>query len=382
MHDQTRSVFQSIAAILFLGLIGAVLARPVFSSNDPEPGPGGAVERKSPKPVKRTPSLTPKPTPTDDHTPTGLELGDRYPSTCLDSVQPPTGMGLIAAYRYGQDGNPHQVDIATPSGSPVGSALIAPPISWSPSGNLLLDRAGALSTPAGRRAGTAFGARVAMPLAWSPVADCVVGADRTRIIVGLAGRSPVTILRGPATGFSFANFSFSEDGTKIFFSTSARDGVLDLARHRLSPGGRAGPSGRAPGRSASRDLCDRNKVADYIWPTCSPDGRYIAAVKDGRLSLLSREGHSFIRYLTSDSGYEDAYPIWGPPRTGIVFVRSRLGSPKSPAEIWFVAEGGTPRNTGLTLPPPFKDVSATSWGSFFDWSVAERPRAPLPVVGD
>jgi len=370
VHDQTKNGLKSTAALLFLILLGAVLARPVFNASDREPGAlPTTVERKTPKPDKKTPrpkpkpKRTPTPTPSEDPTLAGVEIGDRYPTVCLDPVDRPTGMGMIAAYRYGDGDEPHRVDFATPTGSGAGSAVIDPPVSWSPSGKLLLDRTGVLTVPDGRGAGTAFGARVADPLAWSPIADCVVAAGRTSLIVGLAGREPVTILRGRVDGLH--PFAFSSDGTKIFFSSGSDDQVLDLARHELTTG--------KPRRS--RDVCDR------IDTSCSPDGRYLAAIRDGRLALLSRSG-SFIRNITTDSGYEDAYPIWGPPRTGIVFVRTKVGDPGAPAEIWFVAEGGAPRTTGLTLPPPAAGMRPGQWASFFDWSVAERPLAPLPVFGD
>jgi hypothetical protein len=370
VHDQTKNGLKSTAALLFLILLGAVLARPVFVASDKEPAGLPSVGRKSPtadkkkpKPKTTKPKPTPTPTETEEPVPTNIELADRYPTACLDRVQPATGTGLIAAYRYGRGGAPNGVDVASPTGSRAGSTAMAAPVSWSPSGNLLLGRTGDLSTPSGKRAGTAFGVREDMPMMWSPIADCVVGAGRDGLIVGVAGREPVTILRGRVGGLH--PFSFSSDGTKIFFSSGSDDHVLDLSRHELTTG--------RP--SKSRDICDRFDTA------CSPDGRYLAAIRQGRLVLLSRSG-SFIRNIATDSGYEDAYPIWGPPRTGIVFIRTKVGDAEAPAEIWFVAEGGVPRSTGLTLPPPSAGIQPGQWRSFFNWTAAERPLAPIPVFGD
>jgi hypothetical protein len=276
----------------------------------------------------------------------------------------------MAAYRLGDGTKPHDVVISSPSGSQVGQAVLAAPIMWSPSGNLLLDRFGALVTPDGRGAGSAFGGREEMPMVWSPIADCVVGSDGDGLIVGVAGRKPVTILSGPIT-----HFSFSKDGTRIFVEGDNDAGTLDLVRHHLS--------NRQHGIDVLTDgPCDGLHYADYDWPTCSPDGRYIAAVRqNGRLSLLSSNG-TFIREIVTDSGYRDAEPIWGPPRTGIVFVRTRTGAPDAPAEVWFVAEGGVPRDTGLRLPHPIETNIRIPWRGFFDWTAAPRPLAPFLVVGD
>jgi len=83
--------------------------------------------------------------------------------------------------------------------------------------------------------------------------------------------------------------------------------------------------------------------SDYSSPTCSPDDRFIAAVlrngpddrETNRLVLLAAGG-AFLKDLTAGPPGAEM-PIWGPTRTGIVFLR-RV---KSAFRVHYLGEGSS-----------------------------------------
>lgn len=97
--------------------------------------------------------------------------------------------------------------------------------------------------------------------------------------------------------------------------------------------------------------------------SCSPDDRFFAVQSDARLALFGRDGN-FSRYLTNiDTGngqWGESNPEWGPPRTGILFIRSM----HLQTQLWFIAEGGRAEQPVVELKPTGK------WNarSLFDWS--------------
>ena len=112
--------------------------------------------------------------------------------------------------------------------------------------------------------------------------------------------------------------------------------------------------------------------AAVVSPTCSPDGGYIAAVASGdgddisarRLALLRADG-SFERFLAPE-GSGDEYPLWGPPGTGLSFIRIRPSGRM--ADVWFIAEGASARPTPLAVALPANDHGTYDWPSVFTWS--------------
>lgn len=88
--------------------------------------------------------------------------------------------------------------------------------------------------------------------------------------------------------------------------------------------------------------------AGYASIACSPDGGFIAAIRNGRLELLDGEGN-LVRSLVTDSGYRDVYVDWGPRGAGLLVGRVPFGS--KTGEIWYLPEGGAARNTGLRFTP-------------------------------
>ena len=105
--------------------------------------------------------------------------------------------------------------------------------------------------------------------------------------------------------------------------------------------------------------------------SCSPDSRFLVVQTENGLALRARDG-SFIRYLTSiDTGngqWGESNPEWGPPRTGILFIRSM----HLQTQLWFIPEGGRAEQPVLEL---------KRWGkwnvrSLFDWSATPPDGLP------
>lgn len=98
--------------------------------------------------------------------------------------------------------------------------------------------------------------------------------------------------------------------------------------------------------------------------SCSPDGRFIAAIRDDSLVLLDSDGN-LIRDLTTDGGHRDIDPDWGDSGAGLLFGRIPDGG--GSAQVWHIPEGGVPRNTGLVYRPGPRAI---------DWSAS--PPIGLP----
>ena len=118
--------------------------------------------------------------------------------------------------------------------------------------------------------------------------------------------------------------------------------------------------------------------AHDLSPSCSPDGDSIALVRTadangqgpGALTVIDPGGSEI--FSPDNTGYKDAYPLWGRGDAGVLFVRQPLDG--EDPELWRVIEGGSPTPTGITLrgidrkPGVFRD----SWGHWLDWS-ADQP---------
>ena len=96
----------------------------------------------------------------------------------------------------------------------------------------------------------------------------------------------------------------------------------------------------------------------YTSISCSPDGRFIAAVRDASLVLLDRDGN-LLRELTTDDGYRDIDPDWGQSGSGLLF--GRVPDAGGSAQVWHIAEGGVPRNTGLVYDG--RGAAAIDWSA-------------------
>lgn len=105
----------------------------------------------------------------------------------------------------------------------------------------------------------------------------------------------------------------------------------------------------------------------YGAVSCSPEGRFLATIRAGELVLLDATGDE-MPDLTPDTGYRDVYVDWGVSGAGLLFGRTRSGS--DIVELWHVAEGGTPRRTGISyqLPPGAADRAGSPIPGTVDWS--------------
>lgn len=142
-------------------------------------------------------------------------------------------------------------------------------------------------------------------------------------------------------------------------------GVVGGDRH-----GRGGRLAVLRSNQSERFLTDkRDRVSAF---SCSPDDRYFVAQSDARLALLDSTG-TRVRYLTDidtpNGQFSEFAPEWGPPRTGILFVRGlHLVS-----QLWFIPEGAATER-------PVVDLELSGrWNahSLFDWSVT--PPSGLPA---
>jgi WD40 repeat protein len=119
----------------------------------------------------------------------------------------------------------------------------------------------------------------------------------------------------------------------------------------------------------------------YSSATCSPKLDFIAAVAqaDGsdvstrKLTLLRGDG-SVVQQLTADS-LSDDYPLWGPSGTGIAFVRIPAGG--GTPQVWYLPEGRSAANTGLTLKNRSAPYGYFGWSELLDWS-ADVPTGMPP----
>ena len=130
------------------------------------------------------------------------------------------------------------------------------------------------------------------------------------------------------------------------------------------------------------------KGAHDLSPSCSPDGSSIALVRTGdangegpgTLTVIDPTGAEI--FSPDNTGYKDAYPMWGRGDAGVLFVRQPLegGDP----ELWRVVEGGSPTPTGITLrgidrkPGVFRDA----WGHWLDWSADQPSGVGVLIEGD
>ena len=362
--DDPKSFLRSLAAVLFLAVLGAVLARPVFSTNV-EPRSEAGLRSRKPSPTSTPPS---RPTPTPSLTviadqPAGIQIERRFPPACLRPTPGPAGAGAIAV--ADDDG---RISIGTPTTS-SGSFAGRAPVSWSPSGRYLgYGRGIAYDITTGERGPMLR--RKLNEWVWSPRADCVLGLAGRRLVAGPVGAKGVVIASGPIT-----SFRVTDDGRfLVAYPVEGMFEGFDLRRNRSIPRRRVGPIFEGDAPFGCSDV-----PRPFVLASCAPNDGFGVAIRDpdggkgslGRLWLMDREGDP-VRPVTSGP-YEDTYPEWGPARTGVLFLRRPPETER--LEVWYLPEGGNPTRTRLAL----ADVDGLETSNSFipaaviDWS-ATPPR--------
>ncbi len=362
MNERTRSFLITAVALLFLAGLGAFLARPVFQSSEgrapvlPEPThTESAVETKSPEPPtkgKRTEAG-------------GFE--NPFPRSCLTKLLPEPGLGRVAVASFGRPDTKNKVTIAPLFGGRPTTFAAEPPLEWSVSGGFVATRGPRLWTSRGDPLElTERG--MDMPWAWSPIADCLVTWDEEGLIVIEPAADRKTLL---LSGEPRDSLRFSPPPVRWLL---VGEKVYDLRSGDVVQDAPISASGLGePRRFAYESYCTE-LGREYEHETCSWNERLVAAVRAGRL-ILTSVGGGASQPLTTDSGFTDVWPTWGPRRTGILFIRRPVEP--GPAQIWFIREGGRAADTRLrsidTAP------AEGDWSIYLDWTL-DRPLGMNPPV--
>lgn len=278
--------------------------------------------------------------PSEDRLRTG-----QYPPGCTRRVAPPDGTGLVATTfnRAVEIGNTSTVtDTFRKSG----------PVSWSPGGGFLaVGGTHIYSAETGQLRD--FGPRL-LQWAWSPIADCLVGATNNGelVVVRPTGR-PLLLI----TGDRVARFDFAPNGRSMLVRSGGRSSVLDLVDVRLLK-----KTASRKGFETTSTCPTFSKIASE---SCSTDGRYVVGIQNDRLVLVGENGTRPLAF----GSYEERFPEWGPPRTGVLFLRRPNGEDR--VEVWFIPEGGTARETPFSFPSAeVWDRTNYPWASVMDWNVS------------
>jgi Tol biopolymer transport system component len=131
--------------------------------------------------------------------------------------------------------------------------------------------------------------------------------------------------------------------------------------------------------SAPRYLTPRTE--SHFSFSCTANGALIATargeVRDGsdpvgstsrtEVTIVGVDGSEVI--TLTPAGMSDAAPEWGPPGTGLTFVRLSDGG----AMVLFAAEGRTPTALGVSVSIPRLD---SAWHQVLDWSVTPPDGLP------
>ena len=361
--------------VLFVVLIIVLLGRPILISGlelgDDEPEP--AVTTPPPRDERK-----------DPEGPT--RLAAQYPQACLEQDASP-GTGLIASFSSGS------VTASTHEGQIAFALRAQAPVGWSPSGSFLATAGADLWSNRGNHIGIAF-SRPVDKWAWSPLADCIVGIEKKRLVVVQPRQRAEFLLRG----VDISTFAFSPNGKRIVYSVEGEgrtagiwmadlvtsevkflqgaEGWMNVSWTRAmrpillpNPGDGLSflPSDEVAfcgneiftiyrerigtlGVTGIPEFIGSDRAARYTAVACSPSGRLLVAVRkeaggDTSLAVMRPNG-SIIQELVEQSGVED-HPMWGPG--GVVFAGSVRGEGTAGPFVWFLPEGGSARPSGLRV---------------------------------
>jgi WD40 repeat protein len=320
----------------------------------------------------------------------------------------PEGSGLIAA-AYGDS-----IGVGTPGGESAFGLRAAPPVGFSASGTYLATAGADLWSRTGAHLGLAFGQTV-VTWAWSPAGDCLVGIERGRLMFVRPDKPPKVLVRGVPV----SDLAFSPDGSRLIFAvaegsdstgiwlTDLRSGEVKLLLDEIGwevtawsramrpimlqeEAGARSRDGLSFGSSDEVAYCgsevitvqggrlatfgvrdvpsflDADRRFTYTAVGCSPSDDQLIAVRDPKgnasstsLAVLRLDG-SLVREFGEDTATED-FPMWGPSGTGVVFAASPQGGEPL---VWFVPEGGQPRQTGLRV-----ERLGDGLDALLDWNV-------------
>ena len=327
---------RTIAAIVFVAALAAVLAAPVLGARD------------------RSRSLPPTPVISADHEQTLLAFRmGRYPRSCLRPVSSPPGIGLIAT------GYNRTVEIGTPDAI-VERFRGRAPVSWSPSGVYLAWGRGQVHDVAPLRS---IGGSVRLEeWAWSPVADCLLGLTEDKALVVRVATSGVTKVLVPpdaaGDGRKLDSFELSGDGRylRIWFRNGSSES-FDLERSR--------PIRKTPPYHFREPrLCAEPNGLSSL--SCSPSGAFVVGERGQRVFLAGVDGSQ--RTPLAGGRYLEAFPEWGPAGTGVLFLRKPVDG--RTGAVWFVPEGGSARPTPFVIEGEGFGYPTFPWVGIVDWNVS------------
>lgn len=329
-----RTTTKTVAALVFVGALAAVLAAPVLSARHDPPRPRG------------TPVHVSIDVGTDS-----MRSFQPYPRFCLKRVTSPPGIGLIAATRQ------RTISIGTPDVVTERFHGRAP-ISWSRSGAFLAWGRGQIYEVTPRRT---IGGSVRMEQwMWSPIADCLVGRTRDdSLVVRVPSLDMTRTLITASPTAQLDHFEFSGDGR--YLNVRFRRGqrwVIDLrTMGRIGP--RIGRHRFEPPRPCAR-------MARLGAISCSPNGDFVVGEWNGRVYLARADGTQRRRLVAGN--VMEAFPEWGPPGTGVTFLRQDARG--IGGAVWFVPEGGVARRTPFVIDGEGFGYDTFPWFGVVDWNVS------------
>ncbi|MGH2806687.1 MAG: hypothetical protein ACRDKT_05370 [Actinomycetota bacterium] len=329
---------KAVAALVFVAAIATLLAWPVLSTRDDPAAAGG-------RDVHASIDLA-----TDSMRSFGI-----YPRRCLKPVPPPPGIGLIAAARE------RTISIGTPTVVTERFRGRAP-ISWSVGGAYLAWGRGQIYEVTPRRS---IGGSVRLEeWMWSPIADCLVGRTHDdELVVRVPSRAMTrTLITASPTDRATAqldSFEFSGDGRhlRVVFRRGQR-WVIDLRTMDVVIRQRVGRRFEPP------RPCARLPRLGGI--SCSPNGAFVVGEWNDRVYLARADGSERQRLAPGD--FMEAFPEWGPPGTGVTFLRR--DTPDLRGAVWFVPEGGAARPSPFAIGGEGFGYDTYPWFGVVDWNVS------------
>lgn len=200
---------RAIAALVFVVGLAVVLTIPLRDDSDEpttKPRAAGSPADQTEEPQG------------DGKRPDGKEVPryqfvNDYPEDCLQPVDPPSDLGLVA---YARDDG---VGTATVEG---GDQTLIPdeeaPFKWSPSGRYLITASSSVYDANGDEVGALFDDEKAHPWTWSTIADCAVFVKSQTLYVFTPGERPTRLFEAPAISLAFSpgggDFAFLTDDNK------------------------------------------------------------------------------------------------------------------------------------------------------------------------